>query len=139
MDTIYVGGFMFSENGKNVALIRKQKPDWQAGLLNAIGGKVNQAELPVNAMAREFMEETGLVTCDWDLFCILENKTRNGLVYFFRKFDNNVINVRSMEEEHVEVFDVATLFQNKTMDNLKYLIPLALDKTMFKARIIDLS
>ena len=45
-----------------VALVLKDHPDWQAGKLNAIGGKISNAETPTNAMVREFAEETGSET-----------------------------------------------------------------------------
>jgi hypothetical protein len=35
----YVLGFMFDEELRNVALIRKIKPKWQEGKWNGIGGK----------------------------------------------------------------------------------------------------
>lgn len=53
----YVCGFAFTEDGR-VLLIRKARPDWQAGLLNGIGGKVEKGETPTGAMMREFEEET---------------------------------------------------------------------------------
>ena len=52
----YVVGFMFSEE------ILKNKPDWQAGRLNGVGGKVEPNEYPDQAMVREFEEETGVRT-----------------------------------------------------------------------------
>ncbi len=35
----YVAGLMFSQDKTCVALIVKNKPDWQKGLLNGIGGQ----------------------------------------------------------------------------------------------------
>lgn len=58
--TVYTCAFAFHKN--NVLLIRKAKPDWQAGLLNGIGGKVEDGESIFQATVREFKEETGL----WD-------------------------------------------------------------------------
>lgn len=50
----------FAFHDKYVLLIRKAKPDWQAGLLNGIGGKVEFGEGILQATRREFYEETGL-------------------------------------------------------------------------------
>jgi len=44
----------------SVALIRKDRPDWQAGLFNFIGGKVNDGEAPWDAAIRECLEEADL-------------------------------------------------------------------------------
>lgn len=55
----YVLGFCFGTDGK-AALIRKNRPAWQAGLLNGIGGKVEPGESALEAMEREFREECSL-------------------------------------------------------------------------------
>lgn len=64
----YVLGFMFSEDGTQVALIKKTKPEWQAGKLNGIGGKIEEKEAMHEAMIREFEEETGLRHLEWKQF-----------------------------------------------------------------------
>lgn len=56
---LYVLGFAFTHDGR-VALIRKKRPQWQEGRLNGIGGKVEDNESSIEAMQREFLEETGL-------------------------------------------------------------------------------
>ncbi len=58
----YVVGFMFDSKIENVVMIRKNRPIWQAGLFNGIGGKIESGEKPVEAMVREFMEEAGVVS-----------------------------------------------------------------------------
>ena len=45
----YVAGFLFSNDYKYVALIKKEKPAWQKGKLNAIGGKIELGESELNA------------------------------------------------------------------------------------------
>ena len=119
----YVAGFLFDDSKKFVALIEKQKPDWQAGLWNAIGGKVETNEDPYDAMSREFAEETGLAVEEWDLFCTLSGV--DWTVWFYRSFVPMVSlnQARTMEEERVGVFDVNIL--PSTIPNLRWLIPLA--------------
>lgn len=56
----YCLGFIYNKQGTEVLLLRKNKPENQKGKLNAIGGKLEQFELPINAMVRECWEETGL-------------------------------------------------------------------------------
>lgn len=58
----YVLGFMFDRKLKRVALINKTKPSFQVGKLNGVGGKVNEGESCIDAMVREFEEETGTIT-----------------------------------------------------------------------------
>ena len=72
MKTMYCVGFLFY--GDKVLLIRKEKPEWQKGKLNGVGGKVEKGETARDAMVREMKEETGIVTqpSEWTLFCHLE-------------------------------------------------------------------
>ena len=67
----YVLGFAFNETKEKVALIKKLKPDWQKGKFNGVGGKLEPEELPMEAMVREFKEETGYSSTegDWNFFC----------------------------------------------------------------------
>lgn len=55
----YVLGFVFSPDLREVYLIRKNRPEWQRGLLNGIGGKIEQGETDAAAMHREAFEESG--------------------------------------------------------------------------------
>lgn len=57
----YVLGFAFDLNG-DVTLIRKNRPEWQAGKWNGVGGHRNGAETGPEAMVREFEEEAGVKT-----------------------------------------------------------------------------
>jgi 8-oxo-dGTP diphosphatase len=58
----YSAGFLFSKDYKQVLLIKKEKPDWQRGLYNGVGGKVEPGETELNCMIREFEEETKLAS-----------------------------------------------------------------------------
>lgn len=58
--THYVLGFPFDPTVATVALLRKRRPDWQAGKLNGYGGHVEIGEDAAQAMAREFLKESGV-------------------------------------------------------------------------------
>jgi len=56
---MYVLGFMFNQDYSQVLLVLKNRPKWQAGKFNGIGGHVEPGETPEIAMSREFHEEVG--------------------------------------------------------------------------------
>lgn len=126
----YVTGFMFSNDEKNVALIRKNNPAWQFNKYNGVGGKIESNESPIEAMKREFWEETGVKTSTaiWKIYCIL-SRPGDYRVYFLRAKSNLVYDVKTNELEVVSIFETFSLPDN-TLFNLRWLIPLALDKTL---------
>ena len=82
-----VVGFLISRDNNNVLLVEKTHPDWQAGLLNGIGGGVEPGEPALVAMCREFVEETGIKDAfNWRLFCT--EIGRDYVVHFFVSFVN---------------------------------------------------
>jgi 8-oxo-dGTP pyrophosphatase MutT (NUDIX family) len=125
MKKYYVLGFLFSEDKKQVVLIRKTKPDWMAGQLNGVGGKIElMDDSPMFAMIREFKEETGMDVHSWKEFCKLTGKSFD--VYCFLT-TGDVTQAKTMEEEEIGVFEVANLHDENTIHNLLWLIYLALD------------
>lgn len=126
----YVVGFLFSADRRHVALIRKNKPAWQAGKLNGVGGKIEPGESAYEAMIREFSEETGVTVFNdrWTCFSVL---TGDGFeIDFFVAFSDEVYGVQTMEAEVVEVLVATTALASHTLiPNLKVMIPLALDQT----------
>jgi 8-oxo-dGTP pyrophosphatase MutT (NUDIX family) len=52
----------FVKHEQEVLLIVKAKPDWQRGLMNLPGGKIEPGETPIQAANRELLEETNLVS-----------------------------------------------------------------------------
>jgi 8-oxo-dGTP diphosphatase len=117
---------MFSENDQHVVLIRKNKPQWQAGKLNGVGGHIEGEEYPLNAMIREFEEETGVTHREWEWFAQLKGSDAN--VFVYRAFSPKFVNVKTTTDEEVNYYFVDTLRVETTVPNLKWLIPLALQK-----------
>lgn len=130
----YVAGFMFTFDRDRVALIRKQKPVWQRGKLNGIGGKVEPGETAVQAMVREFQEETGYQTGEemWSHFCAMHGENDGGEDSFHVDFfatTGAVSFLRSPEEEQIELIltDHINVRRNDMVENLPWLIALAID------------
>lgn len=129
--TKYVVGFMFDASMSHVALIRKNKPAWQAGLLNGIGGKVEPGEEAINAMCREFGEEAGLWPADWTHFCSMAGTNNDGGSFEVECFYTigEPHKLTSMESEQIEVVSSKAIAggEEKTIGNLPWLVALALD------------
>lgn len=120
----YVLGFAFDTYGERVVLIEKQKPTWQAGKYNGVGGKIEENEDPIDAMVREFEEETGVATedTDWKLLGYMGGPDWSCDVFYFH--DADVCgNVGTTTDEKVGVFPVNQL--PAVISNLNWLIPAA--------------
>lgn len=125
----YVCGFLFSSDRKRVLLIRKNKPTWQIGRLNGVGGKVEEGETPLEAMRREFHEEAGLLREDWSEVAVLQGGIIEAqrIVYFFRAF-GGPDQARQMTNEKLVIRTIDIVVDDPTLiPNLKVLLPLALD------------
>lgn len=118
-------GFLYNESRDSVALIRKQRPEWQAGLLNGIGGKVEKNEAVYFTMIREFSEEAGVVIKDWELFCTIISPEYE--LYCYRSF-GDLKKVKCMTDEIVELHYLSAIHRLETIPNLKWLVPLGANR-----------
>ena len=132
----YVAGLLFTEDHEQVLLIHKKKPAWQAGKLNAIGGKIEEREIPINAMRREFREETGLDMRSWRKFCTLTHHMDAWRVHFFCAFSERLYEARKMEEELPVIVNLPQL-PTCIIHNISWLIPMALDPSPVLAEVIE--
>lgn len=128
----YVCGFYFNEDATKVALIRKNRPDWQAGKLNGIVGKCEKDDEDIyegmdltmwHCMVREFEEETGVFTNtdQWSWFSA-EGIPDEWICYFFYS-TGDLSRLRTMTDEVIEIHNVDDIFTLPVIDNLKELIP----------------
>ena len=122
----YVVGFLRETN--KILLIRKKKPEWQAGKLNGIGGHIEAKEKPIAAMRREFEEETGLAIRDWTKSVTMRG--RDWTVHVFFAY-GPIHKARSITDEEVLVAYIDRLPGN-VLPNLHWLIPLSFDKQVTK-------
>jgi len=79
----YVVGLCFNSAMDSIVLIRKNRPKWQRGLLNGVGGHIEDGEAAITAMVREFREETGVVTGNADWLHVLTLYFEYAQVAFF--------------------------------------------------------
>jgi 8-oxo-dGTP diphosphatase len=128
--TDFVTGLLFSVDRQHVVLIQKHNPSWQRGSFNGVGGKIEAAERPIDAMCREFFEETGLSMRpeQWTAFAEIQHAAAYR-VHFFCAFDDGVWQARTVESETVGIYPVHDLPQ-PLVANLRWLIPLACDVSL---------
>lgn len=133
----YVVGFAFNKEKTKLLLIQKTKPEWQLGLLNGIGGKIESYDsTPYHAMTREFFEESNLKTIkeDWYFFSKVEhnNFELNCFVGFFE--DTFLNTYESVTEEIIVYKEVQDLYNKQfsgCISNLKWLISTCLDDDLY--------
>lgn len=121
-----VVGFLFSNDAQDVLLIEKNRPEWQKGLLNGVGGKCEDGETPFDAMVREFREETGLEVSWWDKFAVINHFDTE--IHFYYGYSAEFYNAKSVTDEKLMTLKVSALLGNseRLIPSLVWLIPMAL-------------
>lgn len=121
----YVAGFLIDRWAHEIVLVEKNRPKWQEGYLNGVGGHIEEGETPQEAMRREFREETGHDRNDWELYTMLEGD--GFIVYFFRAFDSMLRPlVRTMTDEEIKIISLDDVAVGICIPNLTWLVPMAL-------------
>lgn len=144
----YVLGFAFDEAMENVVLIKKERPQWQAGKLNGVGGKVETIDAtPRDAMIREFYEETGVPTNDYDWFLFATMNFSDDVmgggakIWVFKAVLPNITDCSTFEDEEIMILSMATIYTHPLMHNLRLLLPLCFqdefEYTEFKQKYND--
>ena len=103
----YVLGLAFTNTG--VLMVKKNRPKWQEGLLNFVGGKVEDEETCLFAMIREFKEETGIETEEknWKYFGFMQREypSENGddfaVSLYYTEPNDKFLNFQTMEDEEI--------------------------------------
>lgn len=136
----YVLGFCFNGDESKVVLISKLKPQWQVGLLNGVGGKIERNESSLEAMYREFEEETGIKTkpfyaneklSDWTHFATMRGPDWCVTCFSitWNDLDHPKYGVQSMTDEQVGVYSVDVL-PKTCVSNIPWLVNMAKDKDL---------
>lgn len=119
----YVVGLRFDEAEQQVVLIRKNRPEWQRGKLNGVGGKVEQGETDPEAMVREFEEETSLKTYidEWEEMGDISGAF--GVVHFYKSV-GSLEGIKTNTDETITILPVSLIHDSdQVIPNLKYIIP----------------
>ena len=128
----YVLGFLFDDRRSKVWLMNKERPSWQKGKLNGIGGHIEDGETPEECMRREFHEETGVHIFDWEHAVTLHCQKVE--MFIFRAFsDMEHFNaVRQTTDERPQCFFVHAVNTqyHPVIPNLDWMVPLILDSDL---------
>lgn len=129
---------------RDVLLVVKNHPQWQAGLVNGIGGECKPGEDPLDCMRREFCEETRFSVVDWTFFCH-ETGPGYSVHYFSHRAEPTELGrpVPPMSNDAGEMLgwvDSDLVLRSRTIvqavGNLRWLLPLALDWREVRVRAV---
>ena len=133
-----VVGFMFDPQGKRVVLINKTHPEWQKGLWNGVGGVVQtDRENAREAMAREFLEETGVETepNQWVSAVIMNGRNAETgedwtITFLYSLSHHGFDQVKTVTDEPVD-FHRVDILPGNLVRGLRWIIPLCLENIDF--------
>jgi 8-oxo-dGTP diphosphatase len=121
----FVLALLFTRDASRLVLMRRTRPAWQAGRVNALGGKVAPDECPLVGARREVREEAGVDVAGWEEFLVWSDPEYR--MHAVRAFDDRALDARSCEDQPVFLAD-STALPHNVIDNLRWLVPLALDR-----------
>lgn len=124
---VYVLALLFTPDRSRVALMRRTRPAWQAGRVNALGGKVAPGEEPAVAARREVREEAGVDVAEWEEFLVWHDPAYR--MHALRAFSPRAADARTVEDQAVFLAPVDPL-PAAVIDNLRWIVPLALDRDL---------
>jgi 8-oxo-dGTP diphosphatase len=121
----YVLTFLFTPDYKDVWLIEKQKPEWQKGSLNGIGGKMEEGEFPFTSAIREVKEESGLDISRENIEYLgemyrINNNEHDFIIHIFTGTTDKEL--ETVEEEEIKKIPVSDVKNYKHIDNVPMLI-----------------
>ena len=121
----FVLALLYSMDGRQVVLMKRTRPSWQAGRVNALGGGILVGETAASAARREVREECGVDVEEWSEVLVWEDAEYR--MHVMRAMSSRATEARTLEDQEVFLASVDALPEN-VIDNLRWLVPLALDR-----------
>ena len=125
----YVLALLFTPDARRVVLMHKNRPAWQAGRINAPGGKLTSGEDVASAARREVREEAGVDVPEavWQEFLVWDDPVYR--MHIVRAFHDAASRAYTAEDQEIFLAEVDDL-PSPVIENLRWLIPLALDQSV---------
>lgn len=115
-------GAFFDHGMTRVVLIRKKRPQRQAGRWNLVGGHIEEGESSLEAMRREFREEVGLDQQDWKYVGQIDNQGHYTVDIFGTEALEGIPDVKATTDEIPSYLLVSSLPYD-VLPNLNWIVP----------------
>ena len=117
-------------DNKEILLLRKNNPDWQKGLYNRIGGKVELNTTPLETIIKKCQEELGVSISNWLELDSEISSSGIEIVYFLTTLNEGEIKkLQSQTDERAELFSINNLPTNILQD-----LKIQIERQFFKPK-----
>ena len=117
-------------DNKEILLLKKNNPDWQKGLYNGIGGKVELNTTPLETIIKKCQEELGVNISNWIELDSEISSSGIEIVYFLATLNEGEIKkLQSQTDERAELFSINNLPTNILQD-----LKIQIERQFFKPK-----
>ena len=117
-------------DNKEILLLKKNNPDWQKGLYNGIGGKVELNTTPLETIIKKCQEELGVNISNWIELDSEISSSGIEIVYFLTTLNEGEIKkLQSQTDERSELFSINNLPTNILQD-----LKIQIERQFFKPK-----
>ena len=117
-------------DNKEILLLKKNNPDWQKGLYNGIGGKVELNITPLETIIKKCQEELGVNISNWIELDSEISSSGIEIVYFLTTLNEGEIKkLQSQTDERSELFSINNLPTNILQD-----LKIQIERQFFKPK-----
>ena len=117
-------------DNEEILLLKKNNPDWQKGLYNGIGGKVELNTTPLETIIKKCQEELGVNISNWIELDSEISSSGIEIVYFLTTLNEGEIKkLQSQTDERAELFSINNLPTNIFQD-----LKIQIERQFFKPK-----
>ncbi|MFY9104448.1 NUDIX domain-containing protein [Aliarcobacter cryaerophilus] len=117
-------------DNKEILLLKKNNPDWQKGLYNGIGGKVELNTTPLETIIKKCQDELGVNILNWIELDSEISSSGIEIVYFLTTLNEGEIKkLQSQTDERAELFSINNLPTNILQD-----LKIQIERQFFKPK-----